>query len=150
MKKIIIGAMIFVAVVAACITLAYKREVVVPVEVDLAKYPELSPFQVGRSGFRGIKFDMDTNDYSFAFPVSFGNAKSFFAAVDAAATSAGWNLTHSSSTQRVYLRRKERPIGPLLGEQVRLRYDPQEREVTLLRQDVVEAPKNQTNGVRLN
>lgn len=134
--------MILVAVVAAYITIAYKREVVVPVEADLAKYPELSPFQVGRSGFRGIKFDMDTNDYSFAFPVSFGDAKSFFGAVDAAAAFAGWNLTEAGSAQRVYLRRKERPIGPLVGDQVTLRYDPQEREVTLLRQDVAEAPKN--------
>lgn len=141
MKKIFIGAMIVVAVIAAYITISYKREVIVPVETDLAKYPELLPFQEGRSGFRGIKFDIDTNDYSFAFPVSFGDAKSFFSAVDAAATSAGWNLTDAGSTQRVYLRRKERSTGPLVGEQVTLRYDPQEREVTLLRQDVAEAPK---------
>jgi hypothetical protein len=141
MKKVFIVAMIVVAVIAASIAISYKREVVVPVEADLAKYPELFPFQVGRSGFRGIKFDIDTNDYSFAFPVSFGDAKSYFSAVDAAATSAGWNLTDAGSTQRVYLRRKERSIGPLVGEQVTLHYDSQEHEVILLRQDVAEAPE---------
>lgn len=141
MKKVFIVAMIVVALIAAYIAIFYEREVVVPVEADLAKYPELLPFQVGRSGFRGIKFDFDTNDYSFAFPVSFGDAKSFFSAVDDAAMSTGWDLTDAGSTRRVYLRRKERSIGPLVGEQVTLRYDSQEREVTLLRQDVAEAPE---------
>lgn len=58
-----------------------------------------------------------------------------------AMTCAGWNLTSVGPTQRVYLRRKERPIGPHVSEQVTLRYDPQDREVTLLRQDVAEALK---------
>lgn len=136
MKKIIFGTVVMMAIFIGYVGFSYQQEVVVPAEADLAKYPELLPFQTGRSGFRGIKFDVDTNEYSFAFPVSFDDAESFFTAVETAVTGSGWSSTKVSSTEREYSRRKALPIGPLVGEQVTLRYDPQRREVTLLRQDV--------------
>lgn len=132
--------MVLVALAAAFIAFTYQREVSVPAEADLAKYPELLPFQAGRSGFRGIEFDIDTNDYSFAYPVSFDDAESFFAEVDTAATAAGWTLIEAKPTQRIYLRKKERPIALLVGEKVTVHFNPQEREVVLLRQDVAEIP----------
>lgn len=136
--RVAIVVLTMMAALIGFVVLSYQREVVVPTEADLIKYPDLLPFQAGRSGFRGIKFDMDTNEYSFAFPVSFDGAESFFDVVDAEARRDGWTTTEISNAERVYSRKKAQPMGPLVGERVTLRYDLQGREVTLLRQDVAQ------------
>lgn len=130
--SVLAGALLFIG----CIGFVYQKEVTIPEEASLSNYPELLPFQVGRSGFRGIKFDVDTNEYSFAFPVKFKDAESFFVSVEDLAKEEGWSSVQLSLVERMYLRRKAVPIGPLDSEEVLLKFDPQKREVVLVRRDV--------------
>ena len=106
-----------------------------PIEAELTKYPEMSVFLAGRTGFRGIRFNLDTNYYSFAFSTNFGTAETYFAAVDTDATRAGWRLVSAELRGRVYTRKKDAPIGVLQLEQITLLYDPEKKEVTLIRED---------------
>jgi len=114
----------------------YSSENVKPVETDLAKYSEMSPFLAGRTGFRGIRFNLDTNYYSFAFPTELGTADVYFGAVDSAATKAGWSLVGSAPSSRVYTRKKPVAVGPVQSDKVTLSYDAEKKEVTVVREDV--------------
>lgn len=118
----------------AVVGLLYNSENVKPMERDLAKYPEISPFLAGRTGFRGIRFNLDTNYYSFAFPSSFGTAAIYFGVVDLAATKEGWILASSEPRSRVYTRKKSDPVESA-QEKVTLTYDTEKKEVTVIRED---------------
>jgi len=67
-------------------------DTVLPQEADLARYQELQIFLAGRTTFRGLFHDLDTNFYSFAFKTSLGLPKQFFDKVVVAAKHAGWRL----------------------------------------------------------
>ena len=113
----------------------YSSENVKPTESDLAKYPELSPFLAGRTGFRGINFNLDSNYYSFAFPTHFDKEEVYFGAVDLPATKEGWRLVNSEPRTRVYTREVKAPTAPVQLEKVTLFYDLGKQEVTLIRED---------------
>ena len=136
MKRSILIFSLVVVVLVALGSFFYSLENVKPVEAELAKYPEMSPFLVGRTGFRGIRFNLDSNYYSFAFPINFDTAEIYFGAVDASATKEGWRLVGSEPQGRVYTRKKDIPVGATQFEKVTLRYDSEKKEVTIIREDV--------------
>jgi hypothetical protein len=113
----------------------YRSETAIPDESDLARYPEMSAFLAGRTGFRGIRFDVDTNYYSFAFPTTLPSAESYFQAIHSVAAKAGWHLANAEPKRRVYARRKSPPIESFESEKVTLIYDSEKLEVTVIRED---------------
>jgi hypothetical protein len=135
MKRIILVFALVAAVLSAFGYFLYSAENVEPTEDELAKYPALSPFLVGRTGFRGIRFNLDNNYYSFAFTTSFSKTESYFAEVDSAASREQWRLVTTEPYTRVYVRKAEVPIGALQWEKVTLTYDSERQEVTLVRED---------------
>ena len=135
MKRAILILVLVVAVLFVVGSLFYSSENVKPVEAELSKYPEMSPFLAGRKGFRGIRFNLDTNYYSFAFPTHFDTAETYFGTVDAAATRAGWRLVGREPRSRVYTRKKNAPVGALQFEKVTLLYDSEKQAVTFTRED---------------
>lgn len=131
------ATLIFVLSVATLVTVVsyfYSTENVIPIEAELSKYPEISVFMAGRTGFRGIRFNLDTNYYSFAFSTSFVTAETYFAAVEPDATKEGWRLVSSELGERVYTRKMNIPIGALQLEQITLLYESEKNEVTLIRE----------------
>lgn len=86
---VIIGVVVFTRLIS-------YLENPVPEEAELARYAEFDPFLVGRTGFRGIRHDLDTGLYSFAFPVTYSDAETYFAEVAQGAVALGWKLVESS------------------------------------------------------
>lgn len=135
MKRLSIILALVVVTLLAVGSFFYSSENVKPVETEFAKYPEISPFLAGRTGFRGIRFNLDTNYYSFAFPTHFASAATYFEAVDAAATKAGWHLASSTQQSRVYTSKKDVPVGSLQFVKVTVIYDSKKNEVTVVREN---------------
>ncbi len=107
---------------------------VVPRESQIVNAPEIQPFLAGREGFRGIYWNLDTNEISFAFPTTLSTAKLYFEDVHSIAQANGWQLTHSSSLTRIYQRSEEQSYGTskmTVIWQVNLSYDPKKSEVIL-------------------
>lgn len=144
MKRIILVLALVAAMLSTFGYFLYRTENVEPTENDLAKYPALSPFLVGRTGFRGIRFNIDNNYYSFAFTTSFDEAETYFAEVDLAATREQWRLVMTEPYARAYMRKAEVPVGALQWEKVTLTYDLEKQEVTLIR----EGGQGQRKGVK--
>lgn len=113
----------------------YRQENVIPQESDLKRYPELLPFQPGRAGFQGVRFNIDTNEYSFAFPVRYRCADMFFTKVDQAASDAGWSSKTVNNLEKLYWKTEDPKDAPSAAGRVHLRYDQRTHEVTLTRTD---------------
>jgi len=135
MKRVTIILAFVVLALVAVGAFFYRSENVKPTEAELVRYPEMSPFLAGRTGFRGIRFNLDTNYYSFAFPTNFGNAENYFEAVTGNAKGFGWQLVMSEPLRQVYSRKKDAPPGMQQFERVTLIFDPERKEVTLVRED---------------
>lgn len=119
----------------AAVVFMYRSEDRVPVESELAKYPEFGPFLVGKTSFRGIRFNVDTNLYSFAFTTAVDSADLFFAEVTKALAGSDWKLTGSDITRRVYEKRSARSTNLNQVERVTLTFNPTNKEVTFVRED---------------
>jgi hypothetical protein len=136
MKKLLFAFVLAVALLAGVGGYLYHSEDATPRESDLAKYPEIAVFLAGRTGFRGIRFNLDTNYYSFAFPTTLSSDETYFNAIHAPALSKGWQLTATEPRRRVYRRTDTRSIGWTHGEEITLIYDAAKPEVTVVwRQD---------------
>lgn len=141
MKKIILILSVVVVTFYAVGSYFYSKENVKPVESELSKYPEMSSFLLGRTDFRGIRFNLDTNYYSFAFHTNLLTSTSYFSAVDAIASKDGWHLIHSEQNMRVYSRKKYASVEVPQIDKVTLRYNSDSKEVTLIREDGYEVVK---------
>jgi hypothetical protein len=106
----------------------------VPNESDLTKQPELAPFLVGRQGFRGIEFNLDTNRYSFAYPTSIPKSEALFAQVRSSAESQGWKLVAATEQQQSYVRQSTAYPAANELDKVTVSYDSTKQEVTVLRE----------------
>jgi len=80
----------------------FPEKIIVPCESHIINVPEIQLFIVGRTGFRGIRWNLDNNYIIFAFPTTFKTAESYFAAIHESAKSEGWKLTNSSIYQHIY------------------------------------------------
>jgi hypothetical protein len=133
-RSAIIASIVLACVVAAALVVMYQSEDRMPVEAELAKYPQFAPFLVGRTNFRGIRFNVDTNLYSFAFTTSIESPDAFFSEVTKALSGTDWKVTPSDGVKRVYVRRLPRSGDSREAERVTLTFNPTNREVTLLRE----------------
>lgn len=134
MKRALIILVVIAGLVAVGAIL-YSTENVKPTESELSKYPELSPFLAGRTGFRGVRFNLDTNFYSFSFPTSLHTAEGYFEAIEADVKNAGWQLVSSEKQRQVYSRKKDGSAEMQQFEKVTLVYNSEKKEVTLTRED---------------
>ncbi len=137
MKVVIYIFSIVLILFVISVGLIYKSESFIPTESELSKYPELIPFLAGRTGFRGIRFDLDTNYYSFSFPTSLGSAERYYLAVESEkdVIKAGWSLAESNGLSHMYVRKKSLPVGSLQLEKVTLFYNSKTNVVTLVREE---------------
>jgi hypothetical protein len=104
--KVISVILVFsIVAVAGLMTVCKFTENIVPEESELAKYPKFNPFLIGRNGFRGINHNLDTNYYSFAYPVTFETAGDYFSAVDRQARQENWEIVLTENDKRVYRRK---------------------------------------------
>lgn len=129
---IAVAAVVVVGIAAFLLTT--WLDTTVPRESDLAKQPELAPFLVGREGFRGIEFNLDTNYYSFAYPTSVQKSDVLFAQVRSAAESQGWKLVSATDAQQSYIRKSTAYPAATELDKVTISYDATKREVTVVRE----------------
>ena len=99
--------------------------IIVPQESHIVKSSEIQPFLAGRTGFRGIHWDLDTSEISFAFPTSLTSAESYFNTIHLAAQSNGWRLWEIYPLKRIYKRTEKRDTL-----KATLLYNPKNSEVT--------------------
>jgi len=141
MRKIaIVGFLILLVVGFGSMLLAVwlNSEIVIPRESQVVNVLEIQPFLAGRAGFRGIYWNLDTNEISFAFPTTLNTAEHYFEVIHPVAQANGWQLIHSSSLMRIYQRSEEKMYGTLRiteAWQINLSYDPIWSEVTLNLED---------------
>jgi hypothetical protein len=135
MKKIILILSLVVISLYATSSYFYNKENITPAESDLSKYPEISSFLIGRTDFRGIRFNLDTNYYSFAFHTSLPTSESYFSAVDTIVKKDDWLLISSEQNIRVYRRKKHASVDVQQFDKVTLSYDSDNKEVTIIRED---------------
>jgi len=128
-----------VLLVGVALLLTIWLDTTVPRESDLTKQPELAPFLVGRQGFRGIEFNLDTNRYSFAYPTSVPKSEVLFAQVRSAAESQGWKLAAATEREQSYVRKSTAYPAASDLDRVTISYNAAKREVTVLRERA-EAP----------
>ena len=129
--KILLASIFFGILIVISLVVLRSIEHVIPVEADLKKYPELIPFLAGRSGFRGIRFTPDSNEFEVAFPTALKSPDSFFQTVEAQAIAAGWKLSSRSAIRHVYQRRSERSRSTSTIDEIALSYSLPSSEVTL-------------------
>jgi len=130
----IIAGIVFACIVGGVVAFMYQSEDRVPVEAELAKYPEFSPFLIGKTSFRGIRFNVDTNLYSFAFTTAVDSPDIFFAEVAKALNGSNWKVAASEGTTRVYVRQSPQSLSQGEIERVTLMFNPANREVTFVRE----------------
>lgn len=135
-RSVLIAGVLLVCAIGAALFFMYRSEDRVPNESELVKYPEFKPFLVGKTSFRGIRFNVDTNLYSFAFTTTAESADTFFAEVTKALTGTDWRLAASDTVKRIYMRQS--PPSAKLGqmERVTLTFNPENKEVTFVRENV--------------
>jgi hypothetical protein len=129
---IAVAAIVLVGVTAFLLTTSL--DTTVPRESDLEKQPELAPFLVGRQGFRGIEFNLDTNYYSFAYPTSVLKSGALFAQVRSAAESQGWKLVTATDQQQSYAKKSGAYPAANELDKVTISYDVTKHEVTVVRE----------------
>jgi len=135
-KAILVALLVIIAAGTTVAVFLYRAEDLVPSESDLAKYPEFAPFLAGKTSFRGIRFNVDTNLYSFAFGTNASSADAFFSTVTKALSDSEWKLVESNATYRTYVRPLPRSPEHRRLERVRLTFSPATREVTFVRDEI--------------
>jgi len=126
--------LIVVALIAGFTKFCYHLENIVPEESGLVRHPELQPFLVGRIGFRGIRYNFDSNFYSFAFPTSL-SGEAYFDAIHKGASREGWELVNLETFKRVYRRRSNAYPAARHYNKVTLAYNPEKSEVTFIEEE---------------
>ena len=130
MAKTILITLTVIVILSVGVALCfYSAENVVPEESELVKYPEIQPFLAGRTGFRGIRHNLDTGFYSFAFPTSHNTSESFFEVVHLAAVKEGWELIGSDRLKRIYRRPSNDYPAAIHLDRVTLFYKSENSEV---------------------
>lgn len=138
MRKIItvgLGFLILLVVGLGSILLVLRNlDIVIPHELQVVNVPEIQPFLAGRTGFRGIYWNIDSNEISFAFLTTLNTAEHYFEAIHPVVQANDWQLIHSSSLKRIYQLSEKKPYGisgMMVVWQISLSYDPSLSEVTL-------------------
>ncbi len=130
--KVILAILAFsIIALAGLVTVLHFTENTIPKESNLAKYPKLNPFLIGRTGFRGINHNLDNNAYSFAFPVTFKTAENYFSEVDRQAEQESWETILMETDKRVYRRKSNSYPAATHFDKVSLIYDSKIPEVVL-------------------
>jgi hypothetical protein len=133
-KTLTIAVAVVLVIGAVLLSLTSWFDTTVPREADLAKQPELAPFLIGRKGFRGIEFNIDTSHYSFAYPTSVPKSDALFEQVRAGAEKEGWSLISGNGTQQSYVRKSGAHSAPGEFDKVTISYDAGKHEVTVVRE----------------
>jgi hypothetical protein len=133
-KKALIAGAVLLLLIVTGLAVMYRSEDRVPAESELSRYPQFAPFLIGKTSFRGIQFNVDTNFYSFAFTTAANSAESFFDEVSKALNGSEWKNTESGDLRRVYVRAATPAAGANAVERVTLSFNPANREVTFVRE----------------
>lgn len=133
-RTLIIAAAVVLVIGAVLLSLTSWLDTTVPRESDLAKQPELAPFLIGRKGFRGIEFNIDTSHYSFAYPTSVLKSDALFEQVRASAEKEGWSLISGNAAQQTYIRKSGAHSAAGEFDKVTISYDAGKHEVTVVRE----------------
>jgi hypothetical protein len=135
-KNLLIGLILSVVViVSAGVGYFFAQEMTVPDESELSTYSYMQPFLAGRTDFRGVRHNLDTGYYAFAFHTSHATAEEFFAVVHRQATAEQWQRVSAESTRQVYRRLSRAPWDDFY-DQISLSYDAATGEVTFEAQPV--------------
>lgn len=103
-------------------------ENVTPREEELETYTWMKPFLAGRNSFRGIRHDLDTGHYSFAFGTMYKDPSRFFEQVDSNVAGEGWELIQGEQAKRVYQRPGTAPWDDFV-QRVTLGYETETSEI---------------------
>lgn len=99
-KKICLLSILIISLLSCC-------EIAIPKEEELERYPWIKTFTSGYTNFKGIKHNLDTGEYSFAFKNGYNNSETFFSITDSLALKEGWEVIECQSTYRKYKRKSD-------------------------------------------
>lgn len=121
-------------------------ETSIPQEAELDRYPEFKPFLAGRTGFEGIKHEIDVGTYVFSFPTSYKTSEGYFASVHPAAMKEGWKLETSETLKREYVRPSNDYPAATHDNRVTLTYNPDKASVLFIEKPDYSKRKKQDSG----
>ncbi|MDL2315113.1 hypothetical protein LJC16_02525 [Bacteroidales bacterium OttesenSCG-928-C19] len=80
------------------------KDVIVPKETELERYPWMKVFTSEYTDFKGIGHNLDTGEYSFSFENGYDDLDTYFKITDSLALENGWEITNFKEDRRTYRR----------------------------------------------